>query len=45
MASHFYYNISKVMMDEDVTGCQKSCVNEEYEVETRAYLDINYPSR
>ena len=45
MAYHFYYNISERMMDADVTGCQKSCITEEYSVETRAYLDVNYPSR
>ena len=45
MASHFYYNISERMMDADLTGCQKSCSTEEYSVETRSYLDVNYPSR
>ena len=45
MANHFYYNISGRMMDADLTGCQKSCSTEEYSVETRSYLDVNYPSR
>ena len=45
MAYHFYFNISERMMDEQVIGCQKSCITEEYSVETRSYLDVNYPSR
>ena len=45
MARHFWHNISERMMDADVTGCQKSCTTEEYSVERRTYLDVNYPPR
>ena len=45
MAYHFYYNISERMMDEGMTGCQKSCTVEDYMVEKRTYLEVNYPSR